>query len=100
MVLSEPASSYAAPIAEGLRHPAGVVEDYRILGSAWGFTLEGIGRPVAVWQGDADGLVPPEWGERLAHGIPQAELMLCRDEGHFMTLERYHEIFTALRSAA
>ena len=99
VVLSEPPNSYVAPIAEGLRHPAGVVEDYGILGSPWGFRLEGIDRPVMVWQGDTDGLVPSDWGERLAHAFPLSELTMCRDEGHFMTLERYHEIFTALRTA-
>ncbi len=100
VVLSEPVYLFSGPIAEGLRHPRGVIEDYRLFGSPWGFAPDEIRVAVGVWQGDCDGLVPPQWGQRLADAIPGAELTVCRDEGHFLTLERYHDILTTFLAAS
>lgn len=99
VVLSEQLSLFSKPIAEGLRRPAGVVEDYRIFGSAWGFSPQHIRQSVCVWQGDADALVPSRWGQRLAQAIPGSRLTICPGEGHFLTTERYAEIFAVLRAA-
>ena len=93
---SRPASSFSGPIAEGLRDPRGVLDDYRLLGSPWGFDPAAICQPVHVWQGDSDTMLPSSWSERLAARIPNAELRICRDEGHFLALSHYHEIFTTL----
>jgi pimeloyl-ACP methyl ester carboxylesterase len=91
---------FSEPIAQGLRQTAGVLQDYEILGSGWGFDPGGIRAPVTVWQGDRDGLVPPSWGERLASKLPRAELNICRGEGHFLPAARYREVFSALSGAA
>jgi pimeloyl-ACP methyl ester carboxylesterase len=99
VVLSEPVRFFSGPIAEGLRRPRAVIEDYRLFGSPWGFALDEIRVPVTLWQGDSDGLVPPQWGQRLADAIPGATLAVCRDEGHFLTLERYHDILTTFLAA-
>ena len=50
----------------------------------WGFAPEDVLGPVAIWQGDADELVPPRWGKELARRIPDARLELLADEGHFL----------------
>jgi pimeloyl-ACP methyl ester carboxylesterase len=86
-------AEYSAPIAEGLRNPNGVLDDYRILGSPWGFDLDEINVPVTIWQGDRDGLVPPTWGPRLAERVSGAHARICPGEGHFMSLEQYRMIF-------
>jgi pimeloyl-ACP methyl ester carboxylesterase len=96
VVMADPLSSYSDPIAEGLRRPRSVIDDYRIFGSAWGFSLEALTPPVIVWQGEADGLVPANWGRRLADAIPGARLRLLPEEGHFLRAERYAEIFSSL----
>jgi pimeloyl-ACP methyl ester carboxylesterase len=100
VVMADPLNTYTEPIAEGLRRPSAVVEDYRIFGSAWGFGLDALRPPVAVWQGKADALVPVGWGERLAAAMPGARLRLLPDEGHFLTTTRYAEVFSVLAEEA
>ena len=48
----------------------------------WGFDLARIERPVAVWQGEQDRMVPFTHGQWLARHIPNARVRLYRDEGH------------------
>lgn len=84
---------YSEPIATGLSNPAGVVDEYRILGSEWGFDPVQVGSPVRIWQGDSDGFVPLAWSQWLASRLPQAELVVCPGEGHFLAVGRYPEIF-------
>jgi len=90
---------YSGPIAEGLRNAHGVLDDYRILNSPWGFDLDEIRTRVTIWQGDSDGLVPPAWGERLAEWISSGDLRICPGEGHFMSLGRYRTIFADVAGA-
>jgi pimeloyl-ACP methyl ester carboxylesterase len=99
LVMSAPASAFSGPLAEGLRNPVGVLDDYRILGSAWGFEPAEIRPPVHIWQGDTDKMLPSSWAERLAASIPNADLRICPGEGHFLVLSRYPEIFATLKSA-
>ena len=87
------ADEYSGAIATGLRNPAGVVDEYRILGSAWDFHPEQVAAPARIWQGDSDGFVPVAWSEWLAKHLPQADLVVCPGEGHFLALGRYREIF-------
>jgi len=48
----------------------------------WGFDLARIERPVAVWQGEQDRMVPFTHGQWLAEHIPNARVRLHRYEGH------------------
>ncbi len=100
LVQGLPPGWFSGAIAAGLRDPAGVVDEYRILASGWGFAPEQISQPVQLWQGDADNSVPASWSEWLAARIPRATLTMCPGEGHFLALARYPEIFAALLAAA
>jgi pimeloyl-ACP methyl ester carboxylesterase len=93
------ARAFADPMAEGLRSPPGVIEDYRILGAPWGFDPSALDTPVTIWQGDEDALVPPSWGARLAAAIPDADLHVCAGQGHFLPSSDYERIYDALASA-
>jgi pimeloyl-ACP methyl ester carboxylesterase len=95
LLMSLPASAFSAPIAEGLRNPGGVLRDYRLLSSPWGFDLAAITQPAYVWQGDRDSMLDSSWAERLAARIPNAELRICPGEGHFLALRHHREIFAA-----
>jgi pimeloyl-ACP methyl ester carboxylesterase len=48
----------------------------------WGFDVAAIAKPVAVWQGDQDRMVPFAHGEWLASAIPTATAHLLPGEGH------------------
>jgi pimeloyl-ACP methyl ester carboxylesterase len=48
----------------------------------WGFDLATIERPVSVWQGGQDRMVPFEHGRWLAENIPGSRAHLHPDDGH------------------
>jgi pimeloyl-ACP methyl ester carboxylesterase len=52
----------------------------------WGFALEGIERPVAVWQGSEDRFVPYAHGRWLAENVAGARPRLHDGEGHLSIL--------------
>jgi pimeloyl-ACP methyl ester carboxylesterase len=52
----------------------------------WGFALEGIERPVAVWQGSEDRFVPYAHGRWLAENVAGAKPRLHDGEGHLSIL--------------
>ncbi len=100
LVMSADARAFSGPIAEGLLNPAGVIDDYRILGSAWGFDPADIRQPVHIWQGVEDNMLPASWAERLAERLPDVDLRICPGEGHFLALGRYPEILATLAKAS
>ena len=48
----------------------------------WGFDLESISVPVAIWQGAQDRFVPFAHGEWLAANVPGARSHFLQDHGH------------------
>lgn len=86
-------------VADGLVDTKGVVEDYRVFGAPWGFRPEDLTVPTSVWQGDADELVPPAWGARLADAIDGAELHVVAGASHFLWYDHWDDIFRALTAA-
>lgn len=90
------AEDLPAAVAEGLVDTKGVVDDYRVFGAPWGFAPEDLVVPVHIWQGDADELVPPSWGERLAAAIPGAQLTVVEGASHFLWYDHWTEIFDGL----
>jgi pimeloyl-ACP methyl ester carboxylesterase len=69
----------------------------------WGFDLDEIGKPTAVWQGSEDRMVPFAHGEWFQKHLPQAAVHLEQGEGHLSiglgAIDRMlDELLTAARS--
>ncbi|MDX1608818.1 MAG: alpha/beta fold hydrolase [Halofilum sp. (in: g-proteobacteria)] len=65
------------------RGAAGAIAELRRLAAAWPFDPARIERPVAIWHGSADSVVPAAHGRRLAALIPGAVGHWPAGEGHF-----------------
>jgi pimeloyl-ACP methyl ester carboxylesterase len=66
----------------------------------WGFDLTRIERPVAVWQGDEDRMVPFAHGRWLGSAIPAAETHLRPGEGHLsLAIEAFGQVLDGLLAA-
>lgn len=83
-------------LGEGARQPRGGVDEYLAMSAPWGFDPEEVAVPVRIFQGDADTLVPAQWGEVLANRIPGATLTVYPGGGHFICLTQRVEILTYL----
>ncbi len=100
--LSGALADYLAEIMrEGLRNgPWGWVDDDLAFVAPWGFELDTIAKPVALWQGDHDRMVPFAHGRWLAAHVAGAEPHLLEGEGHISLLAvRYGELLDGLLAA-
>jgi pimeloyl-ACP methyl ester carboxylesterase len=96
---------FADYLAESMRHAlsggiAGWRDDDLAFCKPWGFTPEDIQRPVSLWQGDQDRMVPFEHGRWLASRMPTAEVHLVPGEGHISLITRLDQIVDTLRRQA
>jgi pimeloyl-ACP methyl ester carboxylesterase len=92
VIESLPDHGIAVAAAGALTHTEGMVEEYRAWVRPWGFTPDDVQVPTVIWQGDADELVPPEWGHELAARIPDSRLVVAEGEGHFLGYRHQPEI--------
>jgi pimeloyl-ACP methyl ester carboxylesterase len=60
----------------------GWLDDDLAFAQPWGFALDEVVRPLALWQGTADLMVPFAHGEWLAAHLPHASVHLEDGEGH------------------
>jgi pimeloyl-ACP methyl ester carboxylesterase len=75
----------------------GCVQDYRIFGDPWGFSLEEITVPVQIWEGADDRTGPPGYRAFLQAHIAHAAVTVVPDEGHLSLLpHQAPAIFAAL----
>jgi pimeloyl-ACP methyl ester carboxylesterase len=101
--LSGAFADYFAEISRAaVRHgPWGWVDDDLAFIRDWGFDLGVIERPVTIWQGAQDRMVPFSHGEWLAGHVADASAQLLEDEGHIsLYAGRYGEILDELLTHA
>jgi pimeloyl-ACP methyl ester carboxylesterase len=77
----------AAVVASEFRHALaagyyGWMDDDIAFVAPWGFDITKIKKPVELWQGDEDFMVPHAHGKWLAGKIPTAKLIFEPGEGH------------------
>ncbi|HEX4438228.1 MAG TPA: alpha/beta hydrolase [Solirubrobacteraceae bacterium] len=77
------ASVFKGAMSEG---PWGWVDDDFAFLCDWGFDLAAIERPVTIWQGPEDRMVPYEHGKWLAEHVAGAQPRLLDGEGHLSIL--------------
>jgi pimeloyl-ACP methyl ester carboxylesterase len=73
------AASFRGAVSRGV---AGWRDDDLAFTRDWGFRVSDIERPVAVWQGDQDLMVPPAHGRWLAERLPNVRDHMYPDHGH------------------
>jgi pimeloyl-ACP methyl ester carboxylesterase len=64
----------------------GCLQDYRIFGDPWGFSLEEIRAPVQIWEGSEDNTGPPGYRAFLRRHIAHATVTVVPGEGHLSLL--------------
>jgi pimeloyl-ACP methyl ester carboxylesterase len=88
------AASLRKAVSTGI---AGWRDDDLALVAPWGFDLGDIMRPVSVWQGGQDRMVPFAHGEWMASHVPTAQAHLLPDDGHLsITVGRVGQIIEDL----
>jgi pimeloyl-ACP methyl ester carboxylesterase len=95
----------AAYLAGSLRRaviqgPTGWRDDDLAFFHDWGFSLDSISTPVAIWQGRLDRMVPFAHGEWLAAHVAGARVHLYDNEGHLSLAAQFERIFADLTELA
>ena len=80
---------------------AGWRDDDLAFVSDWGFRIEDVAAPVAVWQGDQDAMVPLAHGQWLVAHLADATAHLLTGEGHLSLVSNHlGSIFAGLAAQA
>ena len=77
---------------------AGVIDDYRVLASPWGFAPEQIEVPVHFWHGDEDKMAAITEARAIAERMPAATFNVVPGAGHLLLMDHIDEILAALAS--
>jgi pimeloyl-ACP methyl ester carboxylesterase len=93
--------AFADYLAASSRHAlsagiAGWREDDLAFVADWGFRLDDLRVPVAIWQGDQDRMVPPGHGRWLAANVAGAEAHLLPGEGHLSLVTEFPAVIEGL----
>jgi pimeloyl-ACP methyl ester carboxylesterase len=94
-VLHQPGfeESFCASSAECFAQGSdGLVRDSELLYRRWAFDVTTITRPVHMWQGLADTLVPAPINKDIANSMPGAIWHPVEDAGHFVAIGAAHQI--------
>ena len=88
----------AASAVEGVRQGSGpLLEEIGIYSRSWGFKLEDLNVPVSLFQGEVDIDVPASMARHQASLIPDSEINLYPNDGHFSLLVNHiDEIIASL----
>ena len=74
------------------RGSSGLVEDSQLLYRKWAFDVTAIERPVHMWQGTSDTLVPPSINKTIADRMPGAVWHSVENGGHFIAVGAADEV--------
>jgi pimeloyl-ACP methyl ester carboxylesterase len=75
----------------------GVMTDAEIYATPWGFPLEEVRVPVALWHGTKDRTFAPRLAEAVAARLPNCEFHLVQDAGHYsLPIRHIHEVLADL----
>jgi pimeloyl-ACP methyl ester carboxylesterase len=76
---------------------AGVAQESQLLFTRpWGFSPVELRRPVDLWYGDADTIVPTQMGEHLHRAIPDSRFTTLPGEGHMLFLTHWADLLRTL----
>jgi len=90
VIEGEFANQMAASMRSGLAVSFdGWIDDDLVFIKPWGFDLATITKPVFIWQGDDDFMVPHSHSQWLAKHIPGSELKFVPGHGHISLIEKY-----------
>jgi pimeloyl-ACP methyl ester carboxylesterase len=79
----------------------GVMTDAEIYASPWGFPLEDVRVPIALWHGTKDRTFAPRLAEDVAARLPNCEFHLIEGAGHYSLPIRYvREILAELKGGS
>lgn len=88
------AEAFAGAVAECFAHgSAGLVRDAEVLYRRWDFDVARITRPVHLWQGLDDRLVPDPINKAVADAMPGAVWHPVDGAGHFVAIGAGDDIF-------
>ena len=71
----------------------GLVRDAELLYHRWAFDVAAINRPVHMWQGTGDTLVPYAINKEVADAMPGAVWHEVADAGHFVAIGSGRDVF-------
>ena len=78
---------------QGAKGPA---REAYLIANDWGFNPRAIKRPVHIWYGDNDKIVPGEAFEDFKRIFPKAKTEIYPGEGHFAVLKHMREVLSSL----
>jgi pimeloyl-ACP methyl ester carboxylesterase len=90
---SAASTSFLDAASEGVR---GMIEDYLVYSSPWGFSAGEVAAEVHLWHGLEDPLVPVEHALQLAISLRRCRVFLDPDEGHHFFRRRLAKILAVL----
>lgn len=77
----------------------GDAHEWQLYVDDWGFPIEDITMPVALWYGEYDSNTPIEMGDYYARTLPDVTLNCVPDGGHFSTINNHIDTILAYLSA-
>jgi pimeloyl-ACP methyl ester carboxylesterase len=88
---------WAADLRDALSTYDGFVRDNLSWGLPWDIDLAEVRRPVHLWYGERDRMVPAAHGHWLAERLPDAHLLVLAGDGHGRTtFGHWSEVFRTL----
>jgi pimeloyl-ACP methyl ester carboxylesterase/DNA-binding CsgD family transcriptional regulator len=99
-VFADPAfrSTYAAALLAGMAWgDRGLAPEALLLSKDWGFDMSKIRIPSVFWHGEMDSQVAVAGARRLVSALPNAQLRLVKQAGHYVVFSHWDEIMRDIK---